>query len=29
MRIEHRWAGWREEPFTGLSPAHVSVYRKP
>ena len=26
MRLEHRWAGWRREPFTGLSPAHVSVY---
>jgi SAM-dependent methyltransferase len=29
MRLEHRWAGWGREPFTGLSPAHVSVYRKP
>jgi SAM-dependent methyltransferase len=29
MRLEHRWAGWAGEPFTGLSPAHVSVYRKP
>jgi SAM-dependent methyltransferase len=29
MRFEHRWAGWRREPFTHLSPAHVSVYRKP
>jgi SAM-dependent methyltransferase len=29
MRLEHRWAGWRREPFTGLSPAHVSVYAKP
>jgi hypothetical protein len=28
MRLEHRWAGWRREPFTGLSPAHVSVYEK-
>ena len=26
---EHRWAGWRREPFTALSPAHVSVYEKP
>jgi SAM-dependent methyltransferase len=26
MRLEHRWAGWSREPFTGLSPAHVSVY---
>ena len=29
MRLEHRWAGWRREPFTGLSPSHVSVYVKP
>jgi hypothetical protein len=29
MRLEHRWGGWEREPFTGLSPAHVSVYRKP
>jgi SAM-dependent methyltransferase len=29
MRLEHRWAGWDREPFTGLSPAHVSVYEKP
>ena len=29
MRLEHRWAGWRGEPFTGLSPSHVSVYEKP
>jgi hypothetical protein len=29
MRREHRWAGWGGEPFTGLSPSHVSVYRKP
>jgi SAM-dependent methyltransferase len=29
MRLEDRWAGWGREPFTGLSPAHVSVYRKP
>jgi methyltransferase family protein len=28
MRLEHRWAGWRREPFTALSPAHVSVYEK-
>ena len=27
--LEHRWAGWGREPFTGLSPAHVSVYQKP
>jgi hypothetical protein len=29
MRLEHRWAGWRREAFTGLSPLHVSVYEKP
>ena len=28
LRLEHRWAGWGGEPFTALSPAHVSVYRK-
>jgi SAM-dependent methyltransferase len=28
MRPEHRWGGWRREPFTHLSPAHVSVYLK-
>ena len=29
MRLEHRWAGWGREAFTGLSPSHVSVYQKP
>jgi SAM-dependent methyltransferase len=29
LKLEHRWGGWSGEPFTGLSPAHVSVYRKP
>jgi Methyltransferase domain len=29
MRLEHRWADWRREPFTALSPSHVSVYAKP
>jgi hypothetical protein len=29
MRLEHRWGGWNREPFTALSPAHVSVYVKP
>jgi len=29
MRLQERWAGWRREPFTALSPAHVSVYEKP
>ena len=28
LRLEDRWAGWRREPFTALSPAHVSVYVK-
>ncbi len=28
MRLEQRWGGWGGEPFTGLSPAHVSVYVK-
>jgi hypothetical protein len=28
LRLEHRWAGWGGEPFTALSPSHVSVYRK-
>lgn len=28
MRLENRWAGWRGEPFTALSPSHVSVYVK-
>jgi SAM-dependent methyltransferase len=29
MRLQDRWAGWRREPFTAASPAHVSVYEKP
>jgi Methyltransferase domain len=28
MRLEDRWADWRREPFTALSPSHVSVYVK-
>jgi SAM-dependent methyltransferase len=28
LALEARWAGWRREPFTALSPAHVSVYAK-
>jgi hypothetical protein len=28
MRLQHRWAGWGREPFTALSPSHVSVYEK-
>jgi SAM-dependent methyltransferase len=29
LRLSDRWAGWRREPFTSLSRAHVSVYEKP
>jgi SAM-dependent methyltransferase len=29
MRLQDRWSGWRREPFTALSPSHVSVYEKP
>jgi hypothetical protein len=29
MRLQDRWAGWNGEPFTALSPSHVSVYEKP
>jgi SAM-dependent methyltransferase len=29
LRLQHRWAGWRREPFTSLSRSHVSVYEKP
>jgi hypothetical protein len=28
MRLRDRWAGWGREPFTALSPSHVSVYEK-
>ena len=28
LTLEHRWAGWRGEPFTSLSRLHVSVYAK-
>ena len=28
LRLEHRWANFRREAFTHLSPAHVSVYVK-
>jgi len=27
LGLEHRWAGWRDEPFTAVSTDHVSVYR--
>jgi SAM-dependent methyltransferase len=29
LTLQNRWAGWQREPFTSLSPAHVSVYAKP
>lgn len=29
LTLQNRWAGWRREPFTSLSRAHVSVYGKP
>jgi hypothetical protein len=29
LSLENRWAGWQQEPFDGLSRAHVSVYRRP
>ena len=29
MRLEDRWAGWGREPFTALSPSHLSVYARP
>jgi SAM-dependent methyltransferase len=29
MTLQDRWAGWKREPFTAVSPAHVSVYEKP
>jgi trans-aconitate methyltransferase len=29
MRLEQRWGGWGREPFTALSPSHVSVYQRP
>ena len=28
MRLQDRWGGWQREPFTALSPSHVSVYEK-
>jgi SAM-dependent methyltransferase len=28
MHLEHRWGGWRREPFTAGSEQHVSVYRR-
>jgi hypothetical protein len=29
MRLQDRWANWQREPFTALSPSHVSVYARP
>ena len=29
LTLQNRWAGWLREPFTSLSRAHVSVYRRP
>jgi SAM-dependent methyltransferase len=29
LRLHDRWGGWKREPFTNLSPSHVSVYEKP
>jgi hypothetical protein len=29
MRLRERWAGWKREPFTSDSRAHVSVWEKP
>ena len=26
LRLEHRWANWKREPFTNVSRQHVSVY---
>ena len=28
LELEHRWGNWKREPFTHLSPAHVSVYAR-
>jgi SAM-dependent methyltransferase len=28
LRLENRWSGWQEEPFTATSRRHVSVYRR-
>ncbi len=29
LTLAERWATWTREPFTGSSPSHVSVWRKP
>jgi len=28
LRLAHRWSGWQQEPFTGTSRRHVSVYQR-
>jgi predicted enzyme related to lactoylglutathione lyase/SAM-dependent methyltransferase len=28
LELRDRWANWRQEPFTGKSPSHVSVYAR-
>jgi hypothetical protein len=28
LRLRERFGGWKREPFTNLSPSHVSVYEK-
>ena len=28
LRLEHRWGGWRGEPFDAASSHHVTVYRR-
>jgi Methyltransferase domain len=28
MRLQDRWANWQRQPFTALSPSHVSVYER-
>ncbi|MEM7307866.1 MAG: class I SAM-dependent methyltransferase [Planctomycetota bacterium] len=29
LRLQHRWGGWGEQPFTATSDSHVSVWEKP
>ncbi|MGI8517940.1 MAG: class I SAM-dependent DNA methyltransferase [Acidimicrobiia bacterium] len=29
LELEVRWGGWEKEPFTSVSPRHVSVYKVP
>ena len=29
MRLRERWGGWRREPYTGESRAHVSIWERP